>query len=101
MKISVLLVEDAKQIMLTPENEHEKSALKMIAPGDAIEAVTKWGTFMDREPSHLGYEVGMSQGGVYRAYADENSLMFIVSKKKEVDELPPIAVKKPKKRKNF
>ena len=82
MKISILLVENAKQVMLTPENDHERSALKMIAPTDKIEAVVKWGTFMNEEPHHYGHEIGLAQGGYYRAYADSDSLMFIVTPKK-------------------
>lgn len=85
MKISVLLLEGAKQIMLTPENDHERSALKVIAPGDKIEAATKWGTYMDTEESLFGLEVGKCRGGYYRGYLSEESLMFIVrsEKKKE------------------
>lgn len=82
MKISVLLIENAKQIMITPENDHEKTALKMIAPGDKIEAVTKWGQFTDGE-QHAGLEVNKCQGGYYRGYQSSESLMFIVTPKKE------------------
>ncbi len=75
--------------MLTPENDHERSALKLIAPGDKIEAVTKWGTFVDGgEESMLGLEVSECKGGYYRGYPSEESLMFIVKdknkKKKEL-----------------
>jgi hypothetical protein len=80
MKIAVLLVEDAKQIMLTPENDHERSALKMIAPGDQIEAETKWGTFGE-EDSLRGRHVGLNQAGYFRAWEDSESLMFIITKK--------------------
>jgi len=79
MKISVLLLDNAKQIMLTPENDHERSALKLIAPDDNIEAVTKWGTFYDHEDGTFGLEVGMCRGGYYRGYADSDSLMFLVT----------------------
>lgn len=81
MKISVLLHEDAKQIILTPENEHEKSALKMIAPGDKIEAQTKWGSIFDGgEEQIVGYSIKKCNGGYYRAYPDNNSLIFLVTK---------------------
>ena len=79
MKISVLLLENAKQIMLTPENDHEKSALKMIAPDDKIEAVSKWGTFTDRERQTFGYDIEQCRGGYYRGYPSDESLMFVIS----------------------
>lgn len=37
MKIAVLLVDGAKQIMLTPETKHEKEALMIMAP-----STTEW-----------------------------------------------------------
>jgi len=37
---------------------------------------------MDKK-EHYGHEVSLSQGGVYRAYADEDSLMFILTKPTE------------------
>lgn len=88
MKIAVLLVDGAKQIMLTPETEHEKTALKMIAPTDKIEAATKWGRFTyDNGPRHYGMEVAECQGGYYREFPDSESLMFIVTDgKKEAKE---------------
>ena len=82
MKVSVLLVDGAKQIMLTPENEHEKSALKMIAPEDKIEAVSKWGGFFDKEDKLLGYEINKCQGGYYRPFPSDESLMFIIKPRK-------------------
>lgn len=82
MKISVLIHEDGKQIMLTPENEHEKSALKTIAPNDKIEAVTKRGQFDDKEKMY-GLKVGMCQGGYFRRYDSEDSLMFVITSPKK------------------
>jgi hypothetical protein len=84
MKISVLLLDEAKQIMLTPENEHEKSALKLIAPDDKIEAVTKWGTMFDPNDKMAGYKIDLCQGGYYRGYPDNDSLIFLITKKEKV-----------------
>jgi hypothetical protein len=87
MKVSVLLVENAKQIMLTPENDHERSALKIIAPGDKIEAATKWGSMYDREAVKMArYSVDECAGGYFRAFPDDESLMFIVTSKKKNEE---------------
>lgn len=85
MKIAVLLVDGAKQIMLTPETDHEKTALKMIAPTDKIEAVTKWGHYGEGE-RHAGVEIGKCQGGYYREFSNSESLMFVVTSKKEEGE---------------
>jgi hypothetical protein len=68
--------------MLTPENDHEKSALRLIAPDDEIKAVTKWGNFMDEEKT-FGYKVEKCQGGYYRGYLSDESLIFLVTPKKE------------------
>lgn len=77
MKISIVLAEGAKQIMMTPETEHEKMALKMIGPGETLEVATKWGTY-DNEPEKIGLSTQLCLGGWYRRYADEESLMFII-----------------------
>lgn len=77
MKISLVITEGAKQIMMTPENDHERKALRFIQPEDNLKAVSRWGTF-DNEPNHCSYNVGKSQGGTYRRYATEDSLMFVV-----------------------
>jgi hypothetical protein len=82
MKIAVLLLADAKQIMLMPENDHEKSALKLIAPHDSIEAVSKWGAF-DRSQEVYGFDVFECQGGYYRREVDNDALMLIVKSEKE------------------
>lgn len=82
MKISVLMVENAKQIMLTPENDHERSALKMIAPEDKIEAVTKWGTFGDDTKRHAGYSIEECKAGYYRPFENRESLMFLITSSK-------------------
>ena len=76
------LLPDDKQIMLTPENDHEKSALKMIAPTDKIEAVSKWGTF-DREQNTFGYDTYLCQGDYFRRRETNESLMLVITSKKD------------------
>lgn len=80
MKISILLVEGAKQIMLTPETEHEKTALKMISPEETIEAVVRRGSFSD-EKEVVGVSVEECKGGYYRGFKSSESLMFIIKPK--------------------
>lgn len=78
MKISIVIAEGEKQIMFTPETEHEKQSLKMIAPTDKITVACKWGTY-DNKPQHFSYNTGRCQGGYFRRFAEEDSLMFIIT----------------------
>lgn len=80
MKIAVLIADGVKQIMLTPETEHEKQALRFIQPDDKLIAKSKWGTFTD-EKEIVGVSVDMCQGGYLRGYRSEESLMFIIEEK--------------------
>ena len=81
MQISVVIVEGAKQIMLTPETEHEKQALRLISPKDEITVVSKRGGFCDKY-SHANLQVSMCKGNYLRAFNDADSLMFLIKDKK-------------------
>jgi len=78
MKISIVIAEGEKQIMMTPETDHERDALKFIAPTDKITVACQWGTY-DDEPEHFAYNTSKCQGGHFRRFAEENSVMFIIS----------------------
>lgn len=80
MQISLVIAEGTKQVMFTPETEHEQQALEWIAPEDTLEAVAVWGTYDDK-PSHYSYNTAKSQGGYLRRYATKNSLMFVINEK--------------------
>lgn len=80
MRISLVIVEGSKQIMLTPETEHEKQCLKIINPDDKLEVVSRWGTFTDDLHSKL--QVNECRGGYLRAFRDDSSLMFLIKDKK-------------------
>ena len=86
MKISIVITEGAKQIMMTPETKVEKEALKFIAPDDKLKVVSKhrvgWGSFGD-DYDFLEYQVGKCQGGYYRPFEARDSLMFIIEDKKD------------------
>jgi hypothetical protein len=82
MQISIVIVEGAKQIMLTPETEHEKQALNFINPEDEISVVSKRGGFCD-DFSHANLQVGMCQGDYLRAFNNADSLMFLIKDKKD------------------
>ena len=77
MKISIVIVEGAKQIMLTPETEHEKQALKFINPQDTLKVVSRWGSFTN-EYKHAELQVEKCKGEYLRAFSDKDSLMFLV-----------------------
>lgn len=87
MKTSIIIAEGVKQIMFTPETENEKVALKMISTNDNIHTVIKSGTFYDGDDSIFGADVYMCQGGYLRAQDKAESVMFVLTPKKE-DTLP-------------
>jgi len=82
MKISIVITDGAKQIMLTPENKHETEALKYINPEDTLKVVSKWGSFAN-DYKHVNYQVSKCEGGYYRAFETEDSLMFVIEDKKK------------------
>lgn len=80
MKVSLIISEKAKQVMLTPEDESEKLALKMISSGNDIEVAVKDGRFHSGlRPA--GYEIDMCQGGYLRAWDSEDSIMLVLTPK--------------------
>ena len=80
MKISIVIVEGAKQIMLTPETDHEKQALKFINPEDTLKVVSRWGSFTN-EYSHAQLQVSKCEGEYLRAFSEKDSLMFLIEDK--------------------
>ena len=78
MKLSIVIAEGVKQVMLTPETDHEREALKWISPTDNIEIAQKWGTY-DTKPSHFSYNSAKCQRGYVRRFAEEDSLMFVLT----------------------
>ncbi len=83
MKTAVLITNEVKQIMFTPENEAEKEALAYISPNDNIHTVIKKGSFYDGEEI-FGVDIYECQGGYYRAENKQDSVMFVLTPKKEV-----------------
>lgn len=82
MKISIVIAEGEKQIMISPETDHERQALKFITPTDDIEIASEWGTY-DSEPRHFSYNSSKCQGGYIRRFAEKDSLMFILKPNKK------------------
>jgi len=82
MKISIIITDEAKQIMMTPETEHEKQALKFINPKDELKVVSRWGRFTN-EYTHAQLQVYKCNRDYLRAFTDEESLMFLIEDKNE------------------
>ena len=83
MKISVLLNESGKQVILSPENDFEKKALAMIGPEEKVEIAVKHGQFMDKVGEHVSYDIGKCQGGYFRAFQSDGSVMFVITPKEK------------------
>lgn len=82
MKTAIIIADGIKQVMLTPENDSEKMALKMITENDDITVEFKTGTLFDKAPrSALGYIIQKSNGDYLRAYESEDSLMLVLKPK--------------------
>lgn len=83
MKISIVIAEGEKQVMMTPETDIEREALKFIEPKDDIEIATEWGTY-DDAPRNFSYNTTKCQGGYFRRFAEKDSLMFVLRPKKDL-----------------
>jgi hypothetical protein len=87
MKISILLTDGAKQIMMTPENDHERDALKMIGKDDTLKVVSRiWGGF-GNDWDKASYKIAKCQSGYYRPFEDRDSLMFVIED--DISSQPP------------
>lgn len=80
MKISLVIADGYKQVMMTPESDHEREAMRHIEPSDTLQVVQKQGAFDDK-PTHYSYNVSLAQGGYLRRFAETDSIMFVISKK--------------------
>jgi len=83
MKISIVIAEGVKQVMMTPETDHERESLKWIDPKEDIEIAQKKGTY-DDDASHFGMNTSMCQGGYLRRFAEKDSIMFVLTPKKTI-----------------
>lgn len=93
MKCAIILYQDIKQIVLTPENPREREALKYITPSDKIEMKVREGRF--RESNYLpdgqygAWSVGYCQAGYLREWEDSESVMLVLTPR----EPEPVSVK--------
>lgn len=69
MKTAIYIIEGTAQVVLTPENEHEKNVIDLLDKDDN-ELSTMRGSFYH------------CQGGWYREGSDDKSLILRIDKKK-------------------
>jgi len=80
MKTAIVITDNGtKQVMLTPENEHEREVLKWITDGELKVEMNK-GSFTDNA-DRFGMEVYHCRGGYLRANTSADSLMFTITPK--------------------
>lgn len=80
MKVHIVISEGVKQLMLTPETDHEIEALSYITPEDKIDTVVKRGAFGSKETLY-GADISMCMGGYMRAFPSDESVMFVLTPK--------------------
>lgn len=84
MKCALVIANNLKQIMLTPESEEEKAALALITQDQDISLDIKEGIFYEGgTPPSMGYRVEECRGDYLRAFHDSKSIMLILRPKKK------------------
>ena len=68
MRFSMFITENAMQINLTPENDHERTFIKMIDGENKIVTI------------HKGVDIGMCQGGYVRNFGTKSEALAITLK---------------------
>lgn len=87
MKVAIVISDDVKQIVFTPENDSERQALRMISPNDNIDLAIKEGKMFDyyagdnTKPFHGNFS--RCGGGWLRMYEDKESVMLILTPKEK------------------
>jgi hypothetical protein len=83
MKCAIVIAHKLKQIMLYPENDEERQALRMITPDYDISVDVQEGSFFEPEPppSALGYVVKPCQAGYMRAWRKDEGVMLVLRPK--------------------
>ena len=90
MKAAIYIEQGVTQIVLTPENEWEKNALKMIAESSGQESQTYWNKFYECQGGWYRQTQAVYDGYGDSRVADGSSLIFRINKKTEVHDLPSI-----------
>lgn len=83
MKTAIVLCDGIKQIIFTPENDSERQALRLFTVDDNIELAIKEGNFGEARYKPFTPSIHMCQGDFLRVFDSAESLMFVLSPKKE------------------
>jgi len=83
MKTTILFGDGYKQIVMTPETENEKQAIKFVSADDEVHTIVKVGNFTDMEV--LGAEIYECQGGYHRMQESKDSIIFVLTPKEKKD----------------
>jgi hypothetical protein len=80
MKTAIIFCDGVKQINFTPENDDERTALKMITPNDDIDLAVKEGTFSEKRES-WSPTISTTRGGYLRAFEGKDAIMLVMTPK--------------------
>lgn len=89
MITSILITDNVKQIILTPETASDKEVVKILK-AEKQSAVVEIGSFIDE--SYYGYgryrgiEIYECQGGYSRCKESSDSIMFVIKSPKEAQD---------------
>lgn len=85
MKVAIVISDNIKQVVFTPETDSERQALKLITPNDNIDLAIKEGYVFNHGYSQTTFhgKFNECQGGFLRMYEDQESIMLILTPKKK------------------
>ena len=83
MKTSILFSNGIKQLMLTPETQYEKEALKHFTGNEDVNVVTEAAEFCVGNIS-AHYSIIETRGNYLRPERDSDSIMFVLRPKQSV-----------------
>lgn len=87
MKAAIVITNELKQIMLTPESDVDKMILEAITPSDDISIEIKNNvSFYDHNstPQCVGYNISKCAGDYLRAYESSESVMLVLTPKNKL-----------------
>jgi hypothetical protein len=81
MKTAIIFADGIKQIILTPENDDERMALKLITVNDDISLGVVTGSFGDESLRPFSSNILECRGGYLRPFGEQNSIMLVLKPK--------------------
>jgi deoxycytidine triphosphate deaminase len=92
MKTAIILTDNVKQIVFTPENDSEKQALAMITPDDDIDLLVKSGSLYDgnnRKEKPFTASVNLCKSDYLRIFDDSDSRILVLRPKEKKELIDP------------